>query len=368
MKVKRFYGDNMPDLLGKVKSELGSEAIIIQSRKVRQGGILGIFGPSLLEVIAAADSDNRKVLVDSEQDCRLEQLRLIQNDAVSRQVSELKKILEENMPAPSYGKPRRVFPGCFEQIFQVLLSNDVGEGTAREIIDRAMYKINQSRWQDLAAIKADVLEIITDYFKEYISTESKEKERIALVGPTGVGKTTTLAKLAAIASVLKEKKVALITIDTFRVAALEQLRTYADIISVSMDVAHTPKELKSLLDKHQDKDLVLVDTAGRSPYNKLQIAEIKGFLDACPELKIYLVLNVATNQKDLNEIILSFEKFSIAKLIFTKLDETHRYGTILNIVAGFKKELAYVTTGQNVPDDIEIPTPVNIAQLVLREG
>lgn len=368
MKVKRFFGNNMPDLLNKVKSELGSEAIIIQSRNVRKGGIFGLFGPPILEVIAAADNDNRKSSVDSEKDYRLDQLRLIQNDAVSRQVSELKKILEENVPAQSYSKPRQVFPGCFEQIFNILLSNDVGESTAREITDRAMYKINQARWHDLAAIKTDVLEIITDYFKDYIKEDNEEKERIALVGPTGVGKTTTLAKLAAIASVLKEKKVALITIDTFRVGALDQLRTYADIISVSMDVAHTPKELSSLLQKHRDKDLVLIDTAGRSPFNKLRIAEIKGFLDACPELKIYLVLSVATNQKDLNEIISNFGKFSIAKLIFTKLDETQRYGTILNVVTSFEKELAYVTTGQNVPDDIEIPTPLNIAKLVLREG
>lgn len=369
MKVKRFYGDTMPDLLNQVKSELGSEAIIIQSRKVRKGGMFGFFGPPLLEVIAAADNDNRKTSLDSEREHRLDQLRLIQNDAVSRQVSELKKMLEGNsMPSHLHSIPRQVFPGCFERIFQVLLSNDVGENTAREIVDRAMYKINQSRWQDPTAVNADLLEIITDYFKDYIKENSEEKERIALVGPTGVGKTTTIAKLAAIASVLKDKKVALITIDTFRVAALDQLRTYADIISVSMDVAHTPRELKSLLDKYQDKDLVLIDTVGRSPFNKLQIAEIKGFLDACPELKIYLVLSMATNQKDLNEIVVSFGKFSVTKLIFTKLDETQRYGTILNVVTAFKKELAYVTTGQNVPDDIEIPTPMNMAKLVLREG
>jgi flagellar biosynthesis protein FlhF len=160
----------------------------------------------------------------------------------------------------------------------------------------------------------------------------------------------------------------MITIDTFRVGAVDQLKTYADIISVPLDVAQTPRELNSLLTRHGDKDLVLIDTAGRSPYNKLQIAEMKGFLDACPGVKICLVLSVTTNHRDLNEIVSRFSRFSIDKLVFTKLDETRRYGNIINVASGLKKDLAYVTTGQNVPDDIEIPVPTNLAHLILCGG
>jgi flagellar biosynthesis protein FlhF len=372
MRVKRFYGDYMPALLSKVKSELGGDAVIIQSRKVRRGGILGLFSPPRLEVIAAAESDGQKIAAGAERDHRLDQLRLIQNDSISRQVSEIKKMLEENMSTLLGGQARNavrpVFPGCLEQVFQTLVGNGVREDTAREIVDRTMTATDRSLWQDMAAIRNDLLGIIADYFKDYTRDEGGNKERIALVGPTGVGKTTTLAKLAGIASVLEGKRVSLITIDTFRVAALDQLQAYADILSVPMDVAHTPKELKSLLDKHRDQDLVLIDTAGRSPFNKLQIAEIKGFLDVCPGLKTYLVLSATTNQSDLNGIIMSYGAFSISKIIFTKLDETQSYGVVLNTVTSFKKGLAYYTTGQNVPDDIEKPVPLQLAKLMLWEG
>jgi flagellar biosynthesis protein FlhF len=213
---------------------------------------------------------------------------------------------------------------------------------------------------------------VAGIISEYINVADQEayagKHRLALIGPTGVGKTTTIAKLAAIASVLKEKSVALITIDTFRVGAVDQLKTYADIISVPLEVARTPKELKNLLARHSDKDLVLIDTVGRSPYNKLQIAEMKGFLDACPDVLICLVLSVATNHRDLNEIISRYGKFSIDKLVFTKLDETRRYGNLINVANRLKKGLAYVTTGQNVPDDIEVPVPANLAHLILHGG
>lgn len=368
MKVKRFYGDQMPALLTQVKSELGGDAIIIQSRKVRRGGILGIFSPPQLEIIAATENDGPKFVPSGEKENRLDQLRLIQSDKVSRQVSELKKMFEESMSSLLCGAARQVFPGCFEQVFQGLLTNGVLEVTAREIVDRTMLGVDRSLWQDMDAIRDNLLAIVADYFKDYTGEESGKKERIALVGTTGVGKTTTLAKLAAIASVFEGKKVSLITIDTFRVAALDQLQAYADIISVPMDVAHTPKELKSLLDKHRSSDLVLIDSAGRSPFNKLQIAEIKGFLDVCPELKIYLVLSVATNQRDMDRIILSYGAFPISKIIFTKLDETTRCGAILNTVTSFKKELAYYTTGQNVPDDIEKPIPAQLAKLILAEA
>jgi flagellar biosynthesis protein FlhF len=367
VKVKRFYGENVPDILSRVKSEMGSDAVIIQSRKCRRGGLLGIFQSPMVEIIAAVDNDHRRYFVERERPRPAQQAPQppAPDNSIAKEITELKKIIEGRMPAPLYN---RVYPGSFQQIFQILLNNDVDEKVAKDVVDRALHQIDQSRWQDIAQLKAGAAEIISGCLHISGQEPLEGKGRIAMIGPTGVGKTTTIAKLAAITSVLKEKSVALITIDTFRVGAVDQLKTYADIISVPLDVARTPKELKDLLDKHRKRDLVLIDTAGRSPFNKLQIAETRGFLEACPELKVYLVLNVATNQKDLNEIIQRYSKFSIDKLIFTKLDETQRYGAILNTASTLKKELAYVTTGQNVPDDIEIPAPLHMAQLILREG
>ncbi len=354
MKVKRFYGESVPDIFTRVKAEMGSNAVIIQQRKCRRGGLLGIFQSPVVEIIAAVDNEQQRYLRP-----------LVPDKTISSEITELKRIIEDKIPA---GPQNKIYPGHFEHIFHNLLDNEVDEDIARDVIDRALYKIDQSHWKDAAALKSGVAGIISEYFNIADQEVYAGKHRLALIGPTGVGKTTTIAKLAAVAAVLKEKSVALITIDTFRVGAVDQLKTYADIISVPLDVAHTPRELKSLLARHADRDLVLIDTAGRSPYNKLQIAEIKGFLDACPEVKICLVLSVATNHRDLNEIISRFGKFSIDKLVFTKLDETRRYGNIINVASGLKKDLAYVTTGQNVPDDIEIPVPANLAHLILHGG
>lgn len=354
MKVKRFYGESVPDILTRVKAEMGSNAVIIQQRKCRRGGWLGIFQSQIVEIIAAVDNEQQRYLRP-----------LAPDQTISSEITELKRIIEDKISA---GPQNKIYPGHFEQIFQNLLENEVDEDIAREVIDRALYKIDQSCWKNATALKNGVAGVISEYINIADQEVYAGQQRLALIGPTGVGKTTTIAKLAAITSVLKEKSVALITIDTFRVGAVDQLKTYAEIISVPLEVAHTPKELKSLLARHSDKDLVLIDTAGRSPYNKLQIAEMKGFLDACPDVSICLVLSVATNHGELNEIISRFGKFSIDRLVFTKLDETRRYGNIINVANGLKKDLAYVTTGQNVPDDIEIPVPANLANLILHGG
>lgn len=363
MKVKCFYGDNLLDALIKVKAEMGSDAVIVKINKQHRGGLLGFFKSPVVEVIAAVDDKQRQYLVDGS-GYRPEQI--LKEDSVSSQLTELKSLIEEQI---SLKQPQnQVYPNCFQYFFENLLANDVHEKLAREIIDQALHEVKQPLWDDPAAVKEVMLGIIAQYISNFQRNSAGEKGRIALIGPTGVGKTTTIAKLASIFSVLDEKKVALITIDTFRIAAVEQLKTYADIISIPMEVAHTPRELGLLLEKHEDKEIVLIDTAGRSPYNKLEIAKTKGFLDACPGIEVYLVLSAATNQKDMAETLKGYSQFPITNIIFTKLDETKSFGSVLNIINKYKRGVAYITTGQNVPNDIEVPAPEKIANLILQES
>ncbi|MGI6405898.1 MAG: hypothetical protein ACOX2E_05470 [Syntrophaceticus sp.] len=258
------------------------------------------------------------------------------------------------------------YPKVFQCLFEDLLAKDVDEKLAREVIDQALHQVKQPLWDDQRTVKDAVLGIITEYIYRFKRCPVGEKGRIALIGPTGVGKTTTIAKLASIFSVIDEKWVALITLDTFRVGAVEQLKTYADIISIPIEVAHTPQELRASLAKHDDKEIVLIDTAGRSPYNKLEIAKTKGFLDACPGVDVYLVLSAAANRKDMVETVNRYSQINITNLIFTKLDETNSYGNILNIINEYEQGVAYITTGQNVPNDIEAPAPEKIAKLILQ--
>ncbi|NLG84211.1 MAG: hypothetical protein GX493_06315 [Firmicutes bacterium] len=149
-------------------------------------------------------------------------------------------------------------------------------------------------------------------------------------------------------------------------AAVEQLQTYADLMALPLETASTQKQFQDVLRKYEEVDLILVDTAGRSPLNKMAMAELKAFMDACSNIEIFLVMGATTKQTDLWEITSRFGELDVKQLIFTKLDETMKYGVILNVVNRLRKSLAYITTGQDVPDDIEVPDPERLARSILQ--
>ena len=185
-----------------------------------------------------------------------------------------------------------------------------------------------------------------------------------LVGPTGVGKTTTIAKIAANFSLIDAKKVGLITVDTYRIAAVDQLKRYAEIIGIPLHVAFDPQELKEGIAKMKDRDLILIDTAGRSQNNFLQINELKNYLQDV-DAEIHLVISATTKSTDVDEIVRAFGQVSIDRVIITKLDETTSYGVILQTCQRTRAPLSFVTTGQGVPEDIEVATGEKLAQLIL---
>ncbi|AJE02383.1 flagellar biosynthesis protein FlhF [Geobacter pickeringii] len=191
---------------------------------------------------------------------------------------------------------------------------------------------------------------------------------IALVGPTGVGKTTTVAKLAALYSLREGHRAALITIDNFRVGAVEQLKTYSRIMGVPIEVAATPAELEAAIELHSDKELILIDTAGRSPKDMEKIGELKGFLESKFAIEIHLCLAATTRDRELQEIVERFGVLPISRVIFTKLDESESYGCIVNAHLRTKFPLSFFTTGQRVPEDLEIATAGRLAGLVLGES
>jgi flagellar biosynthesis protein FlhF len=189
---------------------------------------------------------------------------------------------------------------------------------------------------------------------------------LALVGPTGVGKTTTIAKLAALAY-KQGVTVALITIDTFRIGAVAQLQTYSSIMDIPMEIASTPAELAESIEAHADKQLILIDTAGRNPRDRKRIQEIKSFLEVNPDIETHLCLSATTRDSELTQAVTRFGVLPISRMIFTKLDESMSFGCIVNTHLRNKLPLSYFTTGQRVPEDIETATPQRVADLVVRE-
>lgn len=191
---------------------------------------------------------------------------------------------------------------------------------------------------------------------------------IALVGPTGVGKTTTTAKLAAMYALNRGNKVALITMDIFRVGAVEQLKTYSRIMGIPLEVASTPKELEKAVEKHSACDLIFIDTAGRSHKDKEKLDEMKNFFENKIPIEVYLCLSATTKDRELEEILSRFRIFNISKVVFTKIDESESFGNMVNLLMKDNLQIAYFTTGQRVPEDIEVATSAKLADMILREA
>lgn len=370
MKVKVFCANTMQDAINQVKNDLGRDAVILHTRRMRKGGIFGFFAKEQFEVMAALDNTPKITIPPANlpyapsippQEAKPTNSRENQNLTALRQdVANLQKMMEHM--ASSLPKTELTT----SPMTDLLIQNDVDPEIAR-ILTKGMPEI--AAGSRSSVYKELLKDRLNSYLKriETISINEGTTQVVAFVGPTGVGKTTTIAKLAANFSLKEGYRVALITADTYRIAALEQLKTYADIIGVTLDTVYTPQELKSAIHRHRDKNLILIDTAGRSPKNQQQLEELEALLAVESNTQVFLVMSTTTKYKEALEIVQRFSACSPTKFLFTKVDEAANLGTILNLLYRFPISLSYITTGQNVPDDIEIADPQKIANMILRD-
>jgi len=212
---------------------------------------------------------------------------------------------------------------------------------------------------------ADLLEKIIPTAGPITRTKAVGPHVVALIGPTGVGKTTTLAKLAATLKIHQKHRVGLITLDTYRIAAVEQLRRYADIIGSPLRVVASAEELRDARHSMSGYDFILIDTAGRSPNDILKLNELKCLIETAEPDEVHLVLSSTVSQSSVELAVARFGEVRVDKIIFTKIDEAAHVGIVLNVVRKVNKRLSYITTGQNVPDDIEVGRGKRLAQLIL---
>ncbi|MBT9173522.1 MAG: Flagellar biosynthesis protein FlhF [Syntrophomonadaceae bacterium] len=355
MKIKKYCVENVQEGMLQIKKELGPEAVIIDSRKVREKGLRGFFAPVKVEITAAVDSP------PSPWQSTAARERDFQEQKLHGELNELKQLV--NQLVNRQQKQNIEEKGPFYRWMQRLIENDVAPALAQQILTEIH--------EDFAvenALSDEVIELI-------LLKKVRERLRVAdlpdtarilaFVGPTGVGKTTTLAKLAARFALYHNKQVGMITIDTYRIGAVEQLRTYADITGMPIEVVMTPKDMPRALKRLADRELILVDTAGRNSKNSMQVSELSSFMAGLPTPEIFLVLSATTKTKDLYRIMANFAKVNFNRLIFTKLDETDTFGVLLNTSSSTSLPLTYVTTGQNVPDDLEGANAERLAKLIL---
>lgn len=381
MRVRRFVGDNVAETMGKVKRELGSEAVILQTREFREGGFLGLFGKMRVEITAAIEEKPvtaQKTPVSNYgynvEEAKSSKVRPVsdskeQTGDLQEEIISMRRMLEKmNKQMDGLGEEKGVWPPILQRWADHLEDRGINENLVKILISHVQQTLLPEEWADnsqvYARIEANVRQICGQI--GLIQPGIDKPRIVALIGATGVGKTTTIGKLAAGFSIVDKRKVALITADTYRVAAVEQLKTFGEIIGVPVEVVMTPTKLREALNLHADKELIFIDTAGRSPRHDLHMSELRAFLDKAQPDFTMLVMSATTQFADQLRIYQRFEGLT-THLIFTKLDETGSAGSILNLLGQTTLPTAYLTSGQNVPDDIEAATPYRMARHVLGE-
>ena len=373
MLIKKYTVNNMNEALTRIRYELGKDAVIISQRKIKKPGIKGIFSKRQLEVTAAVENSsidrNSKVKstsihasnnsysrkgtsADYNMDKSINDLKNLMNKEIENkrnkqamvdnneqkkseiesEVKEMKDMLKAVM--------KNTTKDSKDELLEFLSNSDIDMQFYDEFNEKLKGDFDVSKLRDIMS-------------RDIKSSNDDLNGNVVLVGPTGVGKTTTIAKLAGNLSLVKKKKVGLITVDTYRIGAVEQLKTYAEIMNIPFEVVRTIKEIEAAIKKMKDCDVVLIDTTGRSSKNKMQISELRAFVDKANATSINIVISATTKNKDIKTILEGYRILNYDKVIITKLDETSVYGSIYNISRIANKPIRYVTTGQNVPDDIK---------------
>jgi flagellar biosynthesis protein FlhF len=300
-----------------------------------------------------------------------ESARRAEPDAMD--AAELRENLEEmrEMLGVLYAEmPGAGLQSEFVPHYQMLLSHGVSRKRAAALVQAAASRGDVRAFRSprvfLERLKMEIRRDLS--VTGGIALEAGRRKVVALVGATGVGKTTNLAKLGALYSVQERARVGVITTDTYRVAATDQLEVYAGIIDVTMHIVHDAGEMRTALRAFADRDLVLIDTAGGSPFNRTQMTEIRDLIEAAQPDEVHLLVSANVALEDARDVITHFSILKPTALFFTKLDETRRYGQLYSLAAEAGLPLSYLSVGQNVPDDIMPASPGTIAKLVVEGG
>jgi len=428
MKLKRFEALSLQEALQAVKAELGPDAVIVSSRRIQKaGGLFGLLSQTVIEVTAAVDRSTHAteaqpaVTLDRSLQALLrnpsppaspsvesptakkeptfsEQLKVAAVlDPVTQHLHDMKEEIQrlresQKDPEQALGPlrqeleglrivvgevlgsqmPKRVegLPGGLLEDYQALVSHGVEPPLAHQLL--------RSVVETLGTVGSGNREAVTNLLRERMEemlvvsnlsiSRQYGKQIMMLVGPTGVGKTTTIAKLAGLARAQNtQRKTVLITLDTYRVAAVEQLRVFAKILKIPLEVAVSQQDFLGCLGRHQEADLILIDTAGRSPKDQAGHDELMTMTREACKIETHLVLAAPVAESVQLDTIRRYQSLPIQNIIMTKLDETPRYGSMYNLLSHAGIPVSYLSAGQRVPEDLDVATRQRLVNLVLGE-
>jgi len=411
--IKRFEAGNEEAAIKLAQTEFGEDALILKVRSKNPKWFLRLFKKPSVEVTAAiketspeeekqSELFNAIMLKQRESEDKPEEDYILppgfeglgQKEAEneSELESQRKKIeeLESKINDTEFllskvtsrltianrqlkDKDRKYENNVLQLFYETLLSQGVADYIADELLNEVLNQVSEDEININLIVKIvynSIIGILHPTEEPFDKKGSKKEAKVfAFIGPTGVGKTTTIAKLASILILKKNLKLGLVTADTYRIAAVEQLRTYGDILGIEVDAVYKHEELPKFVNKHKKvTDVILLDTAGRSHKNSENMKDIADLLSTIPKSDKLLVLSLTTKYETLMEVVKAYSDITDFNLIFTKADESEELGSILNICYLTGKKVSYITAGQNVPEDIELAKPEKIAKSLLGLG
>jgi len=376
MQVKKYHAENMKQAMDVAIRELGSDAVMIAQNKVRRKGLKNLFCKPILEVQFAYDPANTPIAKKLSMSYASEQedssnkrsnVTAEQFEELSDRMNSFEGALTDFLDKFAYVK-RDITYDYTEEV-QKLLNKMIGEQIQEELAHSIARQAEQLLKQQSGA---DAIEVIEHLMVEQLSKPEQVMHKkftqkvVLMIGPTGVGKTTSMVKLAAEFSVKQKKNIGIINTDTYRIGAQEQLQTYADILGVPIHVVYQVSELEGVMEQMSDRDIIFVDTAGKRPGDEQHKDDLLDMIHILKPEDTLLCLAATTSYSSIKEIVNTYGFVDDYKVMITKLDETKYRGQIFNINWYTQKPLAYVTTGQNVPDDIEVPDVEAIVKAIIR--
>jgi flagellar biosynthesis protein FlhF len=425
MWIKKFQAPTLQEAVAKVKAELGPEAVILHTAHVKQGGLRGLFAARWIEVTAAVErhpeegkvapapapkptappvTERQAPPIADERPAASAAIRAVA-EAAARSV-----VANDASPAPSvtgdapagwptaaaaayrqaYATgnagpaaaldippsvpsqepvPVRRFDSRLaqdlERLAGALIDVGVGEESAYHLVHRVGLRLSSDPDVNAVKVNRTAARLMAEDLAPATKAPGNGRRVVALIGPTGVGKTTTLAKLAAHYVLQEQKQVAMIAADTFRVAAVDQLRTYAEILGVPIEVVYEASEIQGALSRTASSEIVLVDTAGRSHRNAAHMDELRQYLGQLQADEVHLVLSLTSSERDAQAMVEGYWPYGFDRFLFTKWDESSSPGLIYHLVQRYCRPFSFVTTGQSVPEDIVAANPTRIAEAIL---
>lgn len=354
MELKKYTAQTMAEAMIRIKEELGEDAIIVQTRKIKHGSFLGIGGKTYIEVTAIKD-DEKAVR---------EQKTTPRQKTLEEEIAEIKMSIKGVNEKLSEVKMTGLFPEPFEILRVRLIELGMTSSESFSLINDLSKKMTVEDAKDKQKISFALRQEFSDFIKKQKINFSLG-QKVIFIGPTGVGKTTTIAKIAAKLSLKEKLPLFILSFDTYRISAAQQMKTYADIMHIPFDVIYTPDQAMEIISSVSNK-ITLIDTAGRSQFDELKISEIETYVKTIKPDLVFLVIDATKKRMDIEENIKRFSALGVTHIILTKIDETVSiFGPMIAVRTS--KPLAFVTNGQNVPGDIICATEFNFEDMMVKE-